>query len=531
MMSGRLRSTCRATAVVVFTVGMLVIAGWLFRVRGASRFHPAWGTMSSHAAFCFVFAGFSLFFAADPRASAWRRTAAQLTAAVVVIVSVLTLATHYRLGLGIDQVLTEPLAAMFPGRMPVATSLAFLACGLALLLLDVEVRGHRPSEYLSFVAVWLALLALVAFTFNFISLFFEIPSRRSMAFHTIFLLMALAFGILAARPHAGLMGLATGRDATGVMLRRLLPAAFVIPIVAGWMIMEAQRARIFPPTLNVSYYALLLVVIFTALVWRTAVSVSRIDLRRQAAEEQVRKLNAELEQRVSDRTAELAAANSELEAFSYSVSHDLRAPLRAINGFSSILLRDHSGELRAEAQQHLGRVSDASRRMGNLIDALLGLSRVTRNPMQRGPVSLTTVVNEVASDLRRDDPDRTVDVRVDPDLSAIADLALLRIVLENLLRNAWKFTGATPHAIIHVGARRDGAVPVFFVRDNGAGFEMAYVDKLFGAFQRLHHEKDFEGTGIGLATVQRIVRRHGGRVWAEGAVGKGATFYFTLQHE
>jgi PAS domain S-box-containing protein len=239
----------------------------------------------------------------------------------------------------------------------------------------------------------------------------------------------------------------------------------------------------------------------------------------------------EVEQDLVKAKAAADAANRELESFSYSVAHDLRAPLRAITGFGEILIGDYAGQLDDRGKRYLERIGAAAKRMGALIDALLELSQVHRTEPRPEPVDLARMARSVAAQLREANPERDVTVVI-PDLpAAVGDPQLLRALLENLLGNAWKFTGKREGARIEIGALPDegaGGAPVYFVRDNGAGFDMAHAHKLFSPFQRLHPASQFAGSGIGLATVARIVQRHGGRIWAEGAVGEGATFYFTL---
>ncbi len=236
---------------------------------------------------------------------------------------------------------------------------------------------------------------------------------------------------------------------------------------------------------------------------------------------------------LEDVNHELEATNRELEAFSYSVSHDLRAPLRSIDGFSQILVEDYADEIDEEGRDYLGRVRSASQRMGMLIDDILGLSRVTRGSMERKRLDLGALAEEVAEELREARPERKVEFSARKGLEVWGDPMLLRVALVNLIGNAWKFTAKNPEARVEFGLSEGlshrGRVPVYYVRDNGAGFDQAYAGKLFGAFQRLHGADEFEGTGIGLATVQRVVHRHGGRIWAEGEEGRGATFYFTLR--
>jgi len=250
--------------------------------------------------------------------------------------------------------------------------------------------------------------------------------------------------------------------------------------------------------------------------------------KRLKAEEALKRLNEELEQRVAKRTVDLEEANKELEAFSYSVSHDLRAPLRHVSGFAELLLKkltDHPDE---KARNYANLISDSSSKMGVLIDNLLDFSRLGRSEIRKTKVSLNALVKGVVQEIREELKERKIRWEIDELPDVLGDESLLRLVMVNLALNSVKFTSTLPQAEIMIGCKDEGDKFTFSIRDNGVGFDMKYADRLFGVFQRLHTQKEFEGTGIGLANVQRIIARHCGRVWAEGAVGQGATFYFTL---
>lgn len=249
---------------------------------------------------------------------------------------------------------------------------------------------------------------------------------------------------------------------------------------------------------------------------------------RKRAEAAAHDLNARLEQRVRERTAELEAANQDLRSFSYSVSHDLRAPLRRAEEFSRLLAEEYGDVIAGDGLLYLERLRASMRQMAALIDDMLKLSQVASAELKRERVDLSALAEEILSDLQRSQPERHVQVRVQPDLGTHGDVGLIRLAMQNLLGNAWKFTGRAADACITFGAVEQEGETVFYVQDNGAGFDMAHAEQLFHPFERLHSSSEFPGTGVGLAIVERVVRRHGGRIWTEAAPGEGATFYFTL---
>ncbi|MBS1767107.1 MAG: hypothetical protein JST05_06865 [Acidobacteria bacterium] len=342
---------------------------------------------------------------------------------------------------------------------------------------------------------------------------------------------------LLSRAVAGGISGRAGEDLTGFRDYR------GVPVVAAWRWIESMDLGLAVKADASEAMAPLLVVrrvLFTGLtlllgasflsVWFWARESSQAR-RRARAEAKLRRLNRELESRVEQRTAQLETANKELEAFAYSVSHDLRAPLRGIDGFSQALMEDYGDKLDEDGRHYLSRVRAGTQRMGLLIDDLLRLSRVSRAQMERAPMDLSGIAKQVVDELRAQDRGRVVTVRIQEGLKATGDAHLMKVVLDNLLGNAWKYSGKREQALIEVGAAPAEGGKAFFVKDDGAGFDMTYAHKLFGVFQRLHSAEDFPGTGIGLATVARIIHRHGGRIWAKGETGKGATFYFTLPED
>ncbi|HSR96146.1 MAG TPA: ATP-binding protein [Kofleriaceae bacterium] len=344
--------------------------------------------------------------------------------------------------------------------------------------------------------------------------------------------------VAASRSRCKAIGFVASDSPVADVVRRL-PAAAVVSVALAVLYRAADGAT------DASVSVLWLIAggagaLLAVLGW-SAMAHARSEMRRRAAERQIAerdayiagersRLHEQLEGRVDERIAELQAINEQLEAFSYSVAHDLRAPLRSIATFSQALQDDHAEQLDPGGLEYLTHIHRASQRMGHLIDDLLNFSRVTRTQLRRERVDLSLLARAVIGRLRFMHPDREVEAVVEDGLTVMADPRALDIVLTNLLGNAWKFTGKGEHARVELAAQ-PGQPGTYVVRDNGVGFDQAQAGRLFGVFQRLHPAHEFEGTGIGLATVQRLVQRHGGKVWAEGEVGRGASVYFTLGPE
>ena len=532
-----LRKAARAGAAIALAIGVAIVAGWLLRLDWLKTLGVGQRPAKFNAAIGLVLLNASLLLQMTRGRLA--RFAAPALAATAALLGAVTLVEYLSgVDLRIDQALIrDPVFALpegAPGRMAANVALLLLLLGLGLLWLPTRRVGL--SQVLAMGGLLMALVAIMGYLHGPES-YFALAFHTALSIHMACALAVTSSAMLLARSEAGWVAPFSRRNAGGALLRRLVPAATLAPVgfdLVGYLEGELGVAEQTYLALDglLTIVALGVIAILSARMVERGEKALRASEARyrqlfenlQATELKVRQLNESLAQ----RAGELTVANKELEAFSYSVSHDLRAPLRSIDGFSQALLEDQGDRLDAQGREHLGRVRKASQRMAHLIDDLLNLSRLSRAPMVRSQVDLSALARELIEDLRHQFPDRRVEVHVEPGVVAEGDVRLLRVVLENLLGNAFKFTAHRDPGEIWFGQVASASGRQFFVRDNGAGFNMAYVGKLFAPFQRLHKVEEFSGTGIGLATVQRIVQRHGGRAWAEGIEGKGATFWFTV---
>ena len=517
------------TVITVILVAVLVLVGWWLDVAALRSVGPGLVAMNPATALAFMLAGVSLWLQRHEKVPLAGRRFALWLAALVVVAGLLRLVGYaLRLDLGVDSWLfrsrLEALAPGPPNRMAPNTAAAFVLLGSALFLLDARsLRGQRWARGLALAVLLVSLLALSGYAYGTRSLY-GVGPFIPMALNTALCFGFLAVGLLCARPGRGVMALLSGSAPGSVLARLLLPPALALPVALGWLKLGGERLGWFDAAGGLAVMVALMVVALAALIWWSAGSLNRADAERRRAERDVIELNRTLEQSAS----RLTAANQDLEAFSYSVSHDLRAPVRHVASFAELLERSSADALNEQGRRHLATIRDSARRMGQMIDDLLAFSRLGRAELHAGPAPLSAVVDGARSDLKHEVGGRDIRWTVGPLPTVRGDRALLQMAFVNLLDNALKYTASRQPAEIAVEGWVTGGEAVVAVRDNGVGFDMRYADKLFGVFQRLHSGEEFEGMGIGLANVRRIVQRHGGRVWAEGEPGRGATFYVAL---
>lgn len=504
----------RMSGAVAAALGVVVLIGWASGTEILKTGLPGMIAVKPNGAACGLLLGISLFCRCSPASRAAARILSRVGLAVVLIASAVTLAEHlFSLDLFIDDILfLEPpgrFGSIHPGRMAFNSTISFLTLGLGMLLQDLVTppgRAALVAQTLALAAFAVALTALVGYLY-------EVPTFIGPAAFTRMPLLAavmcllLSSGLFLARPGEGLAKIFSCDTAGGFMARRLMLAIPLIIVLMGKLGIIGQSSYRYFGT---AFMVIVGIAVCSILIYRSAVSIHERDLRHRRMVEDLRR------------------SNKELESFSYSVAHDLRTPLRGIDGFSLALLEDYGDKLDGQARDYLRRVRRASQHMGKIIDGLLELSRLARREIHAESVDLSGLARRIAEQLQAGSPDRRAVFAIADGLEARGDPELLGIVLNNLLDNAWKFTGRTPQALIEFGVMDADARRPFFVRDNGAGFDMAYADKLFKLFERLHTLQDFPGTGIGLAAVSLCLQRHGGRIWAEGAPGKGAVFSFTI---
>lgn len=536
-LGGETADTCKRisfwTAGFVGAVAVVVLAGWMLDIEALKSVLPGFVTMKVNTAI-------SLALLAAGIMTGRGLPARLLFAAVPALFGALTAVQYmFELDLGIDNfiIAEQPDAAETsnPGRMAPMTAFNFVLLSAALVVALMNVKQRIVEIFVGFPFI-VSLTAFIGYIFS-VKQFYGIAGYTKMALHTSVVFMLLCAAVVLARPDRPFCAVIVGSGSGSRTIRRLLIPFVVVLVSVSWLTVRGMKLNLYVPEFGTSLVIISAILILCVMFWMHARSLNRYEHAIRShdrevtqayeslrhSEEHVQTLNRELEKKLT----ELADAYKELETFSYSVSHDLRAPVRAIDGFSRILLEDYAKTLDDEGKRILGVIVANTKNMGQLIEDLLEFSRCGRQEMRMSMVDMNELVKDVSENVVG--ANVRVDLKKLP--NATGDYAMVRQVVTNLVSNAVKFSSRNPSPSVEIGSMPDGPQVVYYVKDNGAGFDMKYSDKLFGVFQRLHTSAEFEGTGVGLAMVQRIIQRHGGRVWAEGKVDCGATFYFSLPYK
>jgi signal transduction histidine kinase len=526
----RLPAAAGALGALASSLGAVGLAGWILDEPALRAVIPGQASMKANTAIALLSQGVAV------SLLAWRgdrpawTLAARIAAALGALVGLLSfLEFALAADFGIDQLVFRDSGAgalaYTPGRMAPTTALNFLLLGAALAGRDLFAR--RIPWLADTLALTAVLIALTSATGIAVGVRPDRPltlHTTQQALHTALGFIAVGLGIVALDPLRGLASLLARKDAGGSTARRLVPVAALVPLAAGLALVAGQRAGFFPPEFTTAALVVATVSLLSAAALAAAARLSRLDEERAGYARELEGLARDLEARVARRTEELRAANEELEAFCYSVSHDLRSPLQSIDGFAALALEDGA----SDAPRHLGKVRAAAKRMGELIEALLEMSRLGREELRREPVDLSRLAQDIAGELKGRAAERQAEFRIQEGLVASGDPCLLRIALWNLMENAWKFSGSRETALIEFAATDGPGGREYFVRDNGVGFDPSLEPQLFRAFHRLAEARSVPGHGVGLATVRKVIQRHGGTIRAEGEPGRGSTFRFRL---
>jgi signal transduction histidine kinase len=528
----RFRQYATWCGILVMAIGCAGVVGLLGDVRVLASIYPGWSNMKANTALGLIAAGAALIMTGVRHGeNNPERQMSRLCAAAILVIGSATLAEYlWGIDLGIDQLLVVDLhgaaGIIYPGRMAPLAAVNFITFGMSLLTMASDSsRWQMPASVLSLLSTVASMVVVLGYIFGASELYTVSGRFNAVAANTSIAFFVLGIGILFADlPNGPLRSLASPYLG-GMMLRRVLPLFMVFMTAIVWIRLVAQAHGVFD-SLEMGAASVAVVTMISVggiLIWHAGV-LDQLDGARRRSDEQIRRLNATLNSRV----IALEAANREFQGLSYSMSHVLRAPLRAIHGYAQIVLDELGEKLDAEGRRLLGVVQSSTEEMSELLDGILAFLRLGWQPMTIVPVDMHQSVSAAIEQLNSKTAGRNVRFDVGELPDAQADASLVQRIWLNLLDNAVKFTAGKDAARIEVGAQSDGDRTVYFVKDNGAGFDMQYVANLFGVFRRLHAATQFPGTGIGLAIVNRIVARHGGRVWAEARPDAGATFYFSL---
>jgi signal transduction histidine kinase len=510
----------RWVSVLVILIGSTVLMGWLFNIQLLKSAAPHLIAMNPLSAILFILCGAAFLHATGPNRKPPDKVVLVCGAIILLGGAAKVAECAFGFDLNFDQTLfrkeVNSPGPFGPNEIGMSTALAFICCGLALLLLDVETRrGFRPAQAFIVIVGLMALLVLIGYGYHVLPLS-SIGSQLPMALNSAISFELFSIAALAARPGRGLMTVITSDTTGGAMARRLLPAAILIPLVLGALRFSSEKHGFFEIESGISLFAFANIVLFTAVIWWNAKLLFQAEEERLKAMEKLKQTSADLER-----------SNTDLQQFAYVASHDLTEPLRMITSYLELLTSRAQDKLGAEEREFIGYAVDGARRMRTLIQDLLAYARVDTRGRPLGPTDCERVLETVLANLKVAIDESGVVIEHEPLPAVEGDDIQLAQVFQNLLGNAIKFRGnASPR--IHIGARRNNGEWLFHVKDNGIGIDPKNFSRIFVLFQRLHTRQEYPGTGMGLAICKKIIERHGGRIWAESRPGEGTTFFFTI---
>lgn len=510
-------------------IGVLVLVGWQFDQEFLKKIIPGLVSMNPVTAICFIIIGTIIFFVNKAETSKSAIYTARAFTLLIVIIGLSCMLTNL-LGIegGIDHAFfTEKLldkVSNIRNRMAPNTAFNFIITGISIFLCSYKTeKKTKVAQYLILVVAFVALLSIIGYIYGARS-FYGVLSYIPMAINTSFCFLLISCAVLLSTCDKGLMIEFTGNYVGSVLARKLIPAVIVIPIILGFIIVYGEKAGLYINQFGTALFTAANILIFAYLIKKLKTSLNTADIARTTAEQKLLEMNASLE----EKTASLNLLNKELESFSYTISHDLKAPLRAIEGYSNILQQNHADAL-GEEGNHLAKVIiKNSKKMSQLINDLLEFSLVSKKEFKSTHCDMDLIVKKILEEQQDLLKIKKYEIKINELYPCSGDPKIIEQVWINLISNALKYSQKKEKPLIEIGSYKEKSDNIYFIKDNGVGFNMDYANKLFGVFQRLHTETEFEGTGIGLAIVHRIVTRLGGKVWAEAKEGEGATFYFSL---
>ncbi len=516
-----LKTVSEILSIVIVIIGIIILIGWAFNIPLFKSPGPDFPTIKSNVALCLILIGASLWLQQTKRINVRNRRAAQILAIIVLIIGLLTIIEHlFNLNFGLDQILfIEPYGApstFSPNRIPFITAVNIIITSSALLILDKKVHKHVPAQYLMILEGILSLMVLLGYLYNAPE-FYQVYYYNASSIYGGIIFMIIFFAVLSARPETGFIKMLTSGEYGSVFGLRILLALAVISIFLGWLRIVGQDLGYYSAAFGTALYTISILIILSILVWNSILSLNKTDKERKKANKELRK-NLE----------ELKISNRELKSFAFITSHDLQEPLRTIASYAQLIERRYKGQLDPDADEFLEYMVSGAKRMKQMIQGLLDYSQVETKGNKFKEISTEKALDAALSDLQHSIDQCHAEVTHDHLPPIFADECQIVRVFQNLIGNALKFRKKDEPPKIHISAKKHGNEWVFSVNDNGIGIEDQYFDIIFEVFKRLHAIGEYEGAGIGLAIVKRIIDRHSGRMWVDSSPDKGSTFYFTI---